>query len=184
MLKTLCSVLLAAGALAACQAPAPLQRALLAPAHADAVRALKARSVAFAGFDTAPEGFSASCRGIGSLAFAEDLSAPQVIRRAFEDEFKAADALATGSARVTLTGSVDQLKFSSTQAMGTGGSWMISITLRSSNGKSFQMHEFYEFDTSLMPQEGCRRTADAYGRAVQNLVGKVVGNAEFAPLIR
>lgn len=84
---------------------------------------------------------------------------------------------------MTLQGNIDRLEFSSTRAL-TGGSWTIELTLTSSNGKTLKADEYYELSSGFAAPEACRNTAEAFSRAVQNLVGKAVRNPEFSALIR
>lgn len=170
--------------LSACQAPATRPYAAGSSDLSASLQALRAQGVAFAGF-AVPAGFSANCRGLGALK-AEGASDHGVyLRQAFEAEFRQAGALATsGTPRVTLTGTIDQLNFDSNRALMTGGAWMLALTLVSSNGQRFQMHERYDFDSSMLPAEGCQRTAQAYERAVQNLLRKTVASDGFKALLR
>ena len=105
------------------------------------------------------------------------------IRKAFEDELKVAGAFAQSTARVTLGANIDRLEFSTTRGL-TGGSWSIDMTMKSSNGRTLQISEYYEFDSGFVANEACRNTADAYSRSVQNLVGKAVRSAGFPLLIQ
>ncbi|HKQ26721.1 MAG TPA: hypothetical protein VJT81_19930 [Burkholderiales bacterium] len=73
--------------------------------------------------------------------------------------------------------------FSSTRGL-TGGSWTIDLALTSSNGSRMTVAEHYEFPSGFIATEACRQTAEAFSRAVQNLIGKTVQSAEFAGLIR
>jgi hypothetical protein len=114
---------------------------------------------------------------------ADGLTHTQYIRKAFEDEMKIAGAAAAGAARLTLNGKVDKLEFSSSRAL-TGGSWTIDMTLASSNGASLKVGEYYEFSSGFAAPEACRNTAEAFSRAVQNLVGKAVRDPGFAALVR
>ena len=95
---------------------------------------------------------------------------------------KLGGAFATGTARVSVTGKVNKLEFSSSRGL-TGGSWTIDLTLTSSNGKSLTVNEYYEFNSGFAANEACRNTAEAFSRAVQNLVGKTIRNAAFASLV-
>ena len=44
--------------------------------------------------------------------------------------------------------------------------------------------EYYEFNSGFAAYEACRNTAEAFSRAAQNLVGKVVSDPQFAELIK
>jgi len=95
---------------------------------------------------------------------------------------KLAVAFASGTPRISVAGKVNKLEFSSSRGL-TGGSWTIDITLTSSNGKSLTVNEYYEFNSGFAANEACRNTAEAFSRAVQNLVGKTVRNAAFPSLV-
>ena len=131
----------------------------------------------------APANFSSNCRALGPMRVADGLTHAQYIQKAFEDEFKIAGAYATGIPRVTLSGEIEKIEFSSTRAL-TGGSWLIELILNSSNGKQLKVNEYYEFDSGFAAFEACRNTAEAFSRAVQNLVGKAVKNPDFASLVK
>ena len=178
--KTIAALLIACS-LSACETPTT-QRYAISADNNQAIKALGTSGVGIAGF-VAPGDFSAPCRGLGPLPVADGLSHPQYIQKAFEDELKLAGAFAPSPARVALTGKIERLEFSSTRAV-TGGSWTIDLSVKSSNGKSLRVNEYYEFSSGFAAQEACRNTAEAFSRAVQDLVGKTVRHAEFAGLIR
>lgn len=58
------------------------------------------------------------------------------------------------------------------------------MTLASSNGGKLDVSEYYEFSSGFVANDACRNTAEAYSRAVQNLVGKAVRSAGFADLLK
>ena len=47
-----------------------------------------------------------------------------------------------------------------------------------------KVNEYYEFDSGFSAFEACRITAEAFTRAVQNLVGKAVKSTEFGFLLK
>lgn len=164
--------------LSGCETPTT-QRYAISADNNQAIKALNANA-AFGEF-AAPAGFTATCRALGPLQVADGLSHTAYIKKAFEDEFKIAGALGSPP-KVLLTGRVTRLEFSSTRGL-TGGSWNIDLTLTSSNGKSMAVSEYYEFSSGFAAQEACRNTAEAFSRAVQNLVGKTVRAPTFASLL-
>lgn len=173
--------LAAAFILAGCETPTT-QRYAISADNNMAIKALGTTGVGLATF-TGPASFSSTCRALGPLQVSDGLTHTQYIRKAFEDEFKVAGAFAQSTARVTLGGTVDRLEFSTTRAI-TGGSWSIDVTLASSNGRTLKVAEYYEFDSGFSAPEACRNTAEAYSRAVQNLVGKAVKTPGFAQLVQ
>ena len=135
------------------------------------------------GVFTPPANFSETCRALGPLKVSDNLTHTQYIQRAFEDELKVAGVYVAAAARVTLTGKVTRLEFSSSRGL-TGGSWNIDLTLSSSNGKQIAVAEYYEFNSGFSAPEACRQTAEAFSRAVQNLVGKSVRDPGFPLLVK
>jgi hypothetical protein len=177
---TIAAVLATAFLVAACETPTT-QRYAVSADNNQAIKALNTTGVGVGAF-TPPADFSATCRALGPLQVADGLTHTQYIRKAFEDELKIGGAFANGTARVGLTGKVNKLEFSSSRGL-TGGSWTIDLTLTSTNGKSLTVNEYYEFNSGFVANEACRNTAEAFSRAVQNLVGKAVRNPAFAGLV-
>lgn len=178
--KTIAALLIAV-TLAGCETPTTQRYAVSADNNV-AIKSLGTSGVGVASF-RGPADFSPTCRGLGPMQVADGLSHTAYIQKAFEDELKLAGAFASGTARVTLQGKIDRLEFSSTRAV-TGGSWSIELGLSSSNGRALRVNEYYEFSSGFAAQEACRNTAEAFSRAVQNLVGKAVRNSEFAALVK
>jgi hypothetical protein len=174
-------VLIATFALGGCET-------LVAPrysATADNNLAVKALGVSSLGVGefTGPSTFDSNCRAIGPVQVADGITHTQYIRKAFEEEFKLAGVFAGNSPRITLTGTVTRLEFSSTRAV-TGGSWDIDVALMSSNGSTMKVTERYEFPSGFLAPMACKQTAEAFAPAVQNLVGKAVRSTEFRTLVR
>ncbi|MDQ2652729.1 MAG: hypothetical protein M3Z20_06745 [Chloroflexota bacterium] len=168
-------------AMAACETPTA-QRYSISADNNSAIKALSVTSVGFRSF-TGPEKFNATCRALGPIKVADGLSHTQYIQKAFEDEFKIAGAHAQDRVpQTTLGGVVTKLDFSSSQGL-TRGFWDIDLTLESSNGRTLSVSEHYEFDTGFIANEACRNTAEAFTRAVQNLVGKAVRTPDFKGLL-
>ena len=180
MIRTIALTFAAATVLSACETPTT-QRYAIAADNNVAIKALGATGIGITAF-AAPKDFSANCRALGPMQVADGLSHAQYIQRAFEDELKVAGAFAATNPRVSLSGKIDKLEFSSMRAL-TGGSWTIDLTLTSSNGKSLTVGEYYEFSSGFSAPEACRNTAEAFSRAVQNLVGKSVKNPGIGALI-
>jgi hypothetical protein len=166
--------------LAGCETPTTQRYAI----SADNNQALKALGVSNVGVSTfvGPSNFSANCRALGPMQVADGLSHTQYIQRAFEEELKLAGAYATSGSRVVLSGRIDRLEFSSTRSV-TGGSWTIDLALNASNGKSLLVNEYYEFNSGFVANDACRNTAEAFSRAVQDLIGKAVRHPGFADLV-
>lgn len=180
-MKCTVTLLAAATLLAACETPTTQRYAISADNNL-AIKAVGATGIGVRSF-AGPADFSANCRALGPMQVADGLSHTQYIQKAIEDELKVAGAFAQAGPRVTLGGKVTKLEFSSTRAV-TGGYWQIALSLDSSNGKRLDASEYYEFNSGFVANDACRNTAEAFSRAVQNLVGKVVKSPAFGDLVR
>ncbi|BBJ00107.1 hypothetical protein FGKAn22_17990 [Ferrigenium kumadai] len=129
-----------------------------------------------------PAKFDNSCRAAGPIAPPDSLSFEAYIQKALADELKVAGKFNDSTPKVTLSGTVEQLEFSSSRGL-TGGSWDIGLKVSSSNGKSTYISEHYEFNSGFVADTACKQTAEAYLPAVQNLIGKLVKNPEFKSLV-
>jgi len=129
-----------------------------------------------------PASFNSSCRAAGPIAPPDDMTFEAYIRKALVDELKIAGKFDEKMPKVTLSGEVDQLSFSSSRSV-TGGSWDIGLRVTSSNGKSSYISEHYEFNSGFGADTACKQTAEAYFPAVQNLIGKLVKSPEFLVLV-
>lgn len=178
---TVVAIAAAAVALAGCETPTT-QRYAVSANNNLAIKTIGATGISVGNF-VAPAGFSSNCRALGPMQVADNMTHTDYIRHAFEDELKIAGAYATGTPRVTLTGTVSKLDFSSTHNL-TGGYWDVDLGLASTNGRSMTVSEHYEFNSGFAANEACRNTAEAFSRAVQDLVGKAVTSPEFAQLVK
>lgn len=180
-MKTKLALLACCLGLAACETPTT-QRYAIAADNNVAIKAIGATGIGIRPF-AAPDSFNATCRALGPMKVADNLTHTQYIQKAFEDELKIAGAYAQSAPRVSVGGRVTKLEFSSSKGL-TGGYWQIDLALDSSNGKKVDVSEYYEFNSGFVANEACRNTAEAYSRAVQNLVGKAVRMPAFAELLK
>lgn len=153
--------------------------------NADTNLALKALGESRIGVGdfSGPTTFDSACRAAGPLAPPDGMSHTAYIKKAYEDEYKVAGVYAAENPRVTITGTVNKLEFSSARGL-TGGTWDIDLTLNSSNGKTMRVAEHYEFESGYAAVTACKQTAEAYFPAVQDLVGKTVRAPEFKTLLK
>ena len=166
--------------LAACETPTT-QRYAISADNNQAIKAIGSTGIGVEPF-APPKDFSPNCRALGPMEVADNLTHTQYIQKAFEEELKIAGAYAATSPRITIGGNVNKLEFSSSKGL-TNGYWLIDISLHSSNGKTLQVNENYEFHSGFAAVEACRNTAEAYSRAVQDLVGKALKSPDFAGLL-
>lgn len=129
-----------------------------------------------------PAKFDNACRAAGPIAPPDNMSFEAYIQNALADELKVAGKFDDKTPKITLSGTVEKLEFSSARGL-TGGSWDIGVNVRSSNGKSIFVSEHYEFNSGFVADTACKQTAEAYLPAVQNLIGKLVKAAEFRSLL-
>ncbi len=179
-MKLSLAVLFAAVALGGCSTYTTPRYAISADTNV-ALKSMGASNIAV-GTITDPASFSAACRAAGPLSPPDGMSHAAYIKKALEDELKVAGVYASGTPRVTLSGVVTKLEFSSARGL-TGGSWDVNLTLTSSNGKSMNAVEHYEFDSGYSAETACRQTSEAFMPAVQDLIGKIVKSPEFKTLV-
>lgn len=129
-----------------------------------------------------PAKFDNACRGAGPLAPPDNMSFEAYIQKALADELKVAGMYDDKAPRVSLSGVVTRLEFSSSRGL-TGGSWDVSVTFSSSNGKSLSVVEHYEFNSGFIADTACKQTAEAFLPTVQNLIGKLVKNPQFKAML-
>ena len=129
-----------------------------------------------------PANFDTSCRAAGPISPPDNMSFEAYIQKALADELKVAGKFDDRTPKITLSGVLEQLTFSSSRGL-TGGSWNIGLRVTSSNGKSTYVSEYYEFNSGFVADTACKQTAEAYLPAVQNLIGKLVKSPEFVALV-
>ena len=120
-----------------------------------------------------PSSFDNACRAAGPIAPPDGMSFAEYIQKALTDELKVAGLYDRENPKVTLSGTLEYLSFSSSRGL-TGGTWDIGLRVNSDNGKSTFVSEHYEFESGFIADTACKQTAEAYYPAVQNLIGKLV----------
>lgn len=112
-----------------------------------------------------------SCHFHGSVHTVDGEPFAKFIEKALSDELKMAGVYSK-TAPVTISGHLDSIDFST--AFDTR--WDITLTLKSSTGKSVTITENYQYNGSVFGSDGgeCGQAALAFVPAVQNLVGKII----------
>jgi len=146
-----------------------------------ALRSMEADRINVGAF-SGPATFDESCRAAGPIAPPDGMTFAAYIRKALIDELKIANKFEETVPAVVLSGSVDELAFSSSRGL-TGGAWDIGLTVKSSNGGSLFVSEHYEFESGFIADTACLQTARAFSPAVQDLIGKIVRSPEFPVLV-
>lgn len=124
--------------------------------------------------------FSQNCRLMGPIEPADGLTIPQFISKAMNDEFKMSGIYS--DAGTEITGDVTKVEFSSVSGL-TNGYWDIAVSLKSSNGESMAIEHKYTFKSGFDAITACNATADALTPAVQDLIGAIASDPEFAKLM-
>lgn len=172
-MKHLIVLLVLVAALSGCSTYA-VSRYSISADNVVALRALNGKTINVGSFTSSdPKLSEIMCRGVGPIKTPDGEPFSEFIRKAFIDELKIANAFSPESP-VTLTGNLDDINFSS-----TSGVWSLTLTVKSSNGKSMVVKEDYSYTSSWYGETACNQTAQALMPAVQNLVGKIVRSNEF-----
>lgn len=174
------AAILALVSLSACSTYMP-QRYSISADNNVALKTIEASNINVGTFQ-GPAKFDSNCRAAGPIAPPDNMSFEAYIQKALADELKVAGKFDEKSPKITLSGVVEQLAFSSSRGL-TGGSWDIGLRVTSSNGKSTFISEHYEFNSGFIADTACKQTAEAYYPAVQNLIGKLVKSPEFIGLV-
>lgn len=128
-----------------------------------------------------PASFSSNCRLMGPIEPADNLTIPEFITKAFNDEFKMADIHSDTGTKIT--GDITKIGFSSVAGV-TGGFWDIELKLVSSNGNTLTSSNRYKFKSGFDAITACNATADALSPAVQDLINTTITDPEFSSLIQ
>ena len=147
-----------------------------------ALKQLKVTEAVFMGEISNPSNSEISCRMMGPIKFANNMTAASYIKKALEDELKLSGTYASKAPKVVLGGTINKLEMSSTQGM-SRGFWLIDLTIRSSNGKSIKVVENYQFESGFDGNTACFNTTTAFMPAVQNLITKLVNDSQFKELV-
>lgn len=123
--------------------------------------------------------YSSNCRLMGPIEPADNLSMPDFVAKAFNDELKMADIYSENGTKIS--GDITNIAFSSITGL-TNGYWDISVKLTSSNGNSIDVDNKYEFKSGFDAITACNATADALTPAVQDLIKKTVTDPSFSTL--
>ena len=143
-----------------------------------ALRALDIEKISVGEFTSFEPGLTKiMCRGEGPIKTPDGNTFVEYIRESLIDELQIAE-IYSPDAPVILTGHLENINFSS-----TAGKWNLSLTIKSSNGKSILVDEEYKYTTSFMASTACNQTAQALMPGVQNLIKKIVTNPHFPNLV-
>lgn len=168
--------------LSACQSYTA-QTYSISPDTVRSVKNLKLNESVGVGEVMAPTDVDLNCRAMGPIALPNKLTLSTYVKKAMEDELKIGDAYAYQNPKVTLSAQITKFSMSSSKGL-TRGYFDIDLKVISSNGKSIQANEYYEFDSGFDGYTACKNTSDALMPAIQNLVAKVYKNPQFVDLVK
>jgi hypothetical protein len=117
------------------------------------------------------------CRGVGPIKTPDGETFEDYIRESLIDDLKIAELYSENSP-VTITGNLDKIDFSSNT-----GTWTMSVSISSSNGKTIKVSENFSYSTSFYGETACNQTAQALMPAVQNLIDQIIRHKDFPGLI-
>ncbi len=120
---------------------------------------------------------TAWCRGMGPVSIGAGKTPSSFIHEALYEELFMA-GIYSSTAPLTISGRLDEIKFSSVSP----AYWEMAITLKSSNGTSYQTKNRYGFDTSWDAFSACKNVADAFPSAVQELLKQAILDNKFKTL--
>lgn len=142
--------------------------------NVDAIKAYKLQPVSVGTFQSSkPGNASITCRAAGPVTVSPSFEA--YIQKAFTDELRLAGMYNPASTLV-LTGRLDEVDFSSGM---TDGNWAFTLTLSNARNESFTTQTKFGFAGSFVADKACQEVAQAFGPAVQKLVGDVVRHPKF-----
>lgn len=142
--------------------------------NVDALKSYSLKPVTVGSFQSSkPGNASITCRAAGPVTVSPSFEA--YIQKAFTDELKLA-GLYDPSSTLVLTGRLEEIDFSSGI---TNGNWTFALTLTNARNESFTTQSKFDFSGSFVADKACQEVAQAFGPAVQKLVGDVVRNPKF-----
>jgi hypothetical protein len=145
--------------------------------NVESLKAISVKPVSVAKFQAAKPGLTTiTCRAAGPVTV--NPSFESFIEAAFIDELKLAGAYDPKSSLI-LTGRLDEVDFSSGI---TDGKWQFTLTITNSKNSSYSTKSVYPFSGSFIADRACQEVAQAFGPAVQKLIGDVVTNPKFKDL--
>jgi len=121
------------------------------------------------------------CRLARTVVVPHGLTFEKYIENAFKEELKMANKYSNES-NIIITANLNNLKASS--GIASTGYWSFDMTIKSNNGKSFNIVSQYIYDTSFAGAIACNEMMpDAFKPAVQKLIKEIISNPQFDSLI-
>ena len=175
-------IMIMATALIGCSTYMP-QRYSASADNVVAIRALNINGVNVGNFSSIVKVDNA-CRGAGPISPPDNMTFEAYVQKALADELKIAGVFDDKAPKITLTGVLKKLDFSSSKGGITSGEWNIAIDLQSSNGKMVSASETYTFNSGFVADTACKQTAEAFLPATQNVIAKLLKDTGFKALFQ
>jgi hypothetical protein len=123
------------------------------------------------------------CRAMGPTPIASQLSIPQFISKAINDELKGAD-LYDDADGATWTGEVIKIVLSTNPLLESGW-WELTLRIKSDTGTELRAEVRHPFQVDTDAHKACELSAPAaLGPATQALVKNLVSQPDFPSLLR
>lgn len=126
--------------------------------------------------------FNPRCGLFSTIQTSNNITIPQFVQSAFNDELMFSGLHAYGG--VTLTAELTKIDFSANGLLSSTGTWDLGMLLKSRNEKSISVESHYEFAIRGDALRVCNQTTQALVPAVQKLIYEAVTNPEFVSLIQ
>jgi hypothetical protein len=125
------------------------------------------------------------CRGgWAKITPGDEKNFESYVRHAVADELKLAIKDSNSAPRVTLTGHVERLNFSSTVDWLSAGYWDIRLRIESSNGHMLTVEQKNSFETGYHDVPACEKVAAQFPIVVRALISSLVASPDFLPLLK
>lgn len=142
--------------------------------NVDTIKTYNLKPVSVGKFQASkPGNASITCRAAGPVTVSPSFES--YIEQAFVDELKLA-GIYNSSSPLVLTGKLEQVDFSSGM---TDGNWSFTLTLTNTRNESLTTQSKFGFSGSFVADKACQEVAQAFGPAVQKLIGDVVRDPKF-----
>lgn len=120
------------------------------------------------------------CRLDSPVEMPNDATVNDYIESAFANELKAA-GIYDQNAQITISGNLNETDVSSSIA---GAYWTFDMTVKSSNGNSFNIVHKHEYDASFFAGSACKEDMpESFKPAVQELIHAIIADPRFKDLI-
>lgn len=170
---------LAVSLLAGCASMTPARYSASVDNHL-ALKKTEGKPANLVSLDTATN-YQPTCRLAGTIQAPDNMTMPQYIQKAINDELKSAGRYAENG--IAWRGTLKKIDFSSGTLAGDGY-WQLGLELNSENKKSLWVETKYTFTPSFWGMTSCHYTAQAFPAAVQDLITKLIAHPDFHQLMR